>query len=69
MGASQNWDITIVPDGSGDITLRLAVSGSCGDKTAICTPDGEQLTITGGEQLTVDGELLTAILTAIVSRQ
>ena len=53
-GSNQTWDISIAPDGTSDITLRLHINGTCGDKTAICTHDGEQL---------------TAVLSATVSRQ
>ena len=42
-GSNQYWDVTVVPDGKGDVTLRLNVRGACGDDTAICTEEGELL--------------------------
>ena len=53
-GSNQNWNVTIVPDGTGDITLRLNARGSCGDKTAICSKDGELLS--AGLTNTVPGQ-------------
>ena len=43
-GSNQSWNVTVVPDGTGDITLRLNVRGACGDDTAICSNEGELLT-------------------------
>ena len=42
-GSNQNWDITVVPDGTGDVTLRLRGNVACGAENAICTEGGEQL--------------------------
>ena len=43
-GSNQDWNVTVVPNGTGDITLRLNVRGACGDNTAICSTEGELLT-------------------------
>ena len=42
-GSNQNWEITVVPDGSGDVSLSLASNGSCGEKAAVCSKDDELL--------------------------
>ena len=42
-GSNQDWNITIVPDGSGDVSLSLASNAPCGEKAAVCSRDDEQL--------------------------
>ena len=37
------WEITITPDGNGDVTVVLPVTSSCDDQGAICTADGRML--------------------------
>ena len=47
------WEITIDPDGSGDVTVVLPVTGACDDLEAICTGDGRELS--NRTELTVAG--------------
>ena len=38
------WEITVVPDSNGDVTIVLPVTTNCDDQGAICTEDGRKLT-------------------------
>ena len=42
-GSNQNWDITVVPYGTGDVTLALESAADCNDSGAICTSGGNRL--------------------------
>ena len=37
------WEITVVPDSNGDVTIVLPVTTNCDDQGAICTGDGRML--------------------------
>ena len=37
------WEITVTPDGDGDVTVALPVTQDCADQGAICTGDGRML--------------------------
>ena len=37
------WEITLVPDSNGDVTIVLPVATNCDDQGAICTEDGRKL--------------------------
>ena len=37
------WEITVVPDSNGDVTIVLPVTTNCDDQGAICTEDGRKL--------------------------
>ena len=37
------WEITVEPDGDGDVTVVLPVTQDCADQGAICTQDGRML--------------------------
>ena len=37
------WEITVTPDGDGDVTVVLPVTQDCADQGAICTGDGRML--------------------------
>ncbi len=37
------WEITVTPDGDGDVTVVLPVTQDCDDQGAICTGDGRML--------------------------
>ena len=37
------WEITVMPDGDGDITITLPVTTDCVAQGAICTEDGTKL--------------------------
>ena len=43
-GRSDLWEITITPDGTGNITIVLAANRECGTAGALCTADGRMLT-------------------------
>ena len=38
-----HWQITVEPDGNGDVTLALPVTTDCGALGAVCTGDGRKL--------------------------
>ena len=37
------WEITVRPDGNGDVSITLPATTDCGDDGAICTEDGRML--------------------------
>ena len=37
------WEITVMPDGNGDVTIALPVTSNCEAQGAICTEDGRML--------------------------
>ena len=37
------WEITVRPDGDGEVAVALPVTGDCDDQGAICTQDGRRL--------------------------
>ena len=43
-GRSDLWEITVTPDGTGDIGIVLAANRECGTAGALCTADGRMLT-------------------------
>ena len=43
-GRSDLWEITVTPDGTGNITIVLAANRECGTAGALCTADGRMLT-------------------------
>ena len=43
-GRSDLWEITITPDGTGNVTIVLAANRECGTAGALCTADGRTLT-------------------------
>ena len=45
-GRGDRWEITITPDGTGNITIELAANRACGTAGAPCTADGRMLTTT-----------------------
>ena len=45
-GRGDRWEITITPDGTGNITIELAANRACGNAGAPCTADGRMLTTT-----------------------
>ena len=45
------WEITVRPDGDGQVTVALPVTGDCEDQGAICTEDGR--TLSNRTELTV----------------
>lgn len=47
------WDITITPSGTGDITITLPVTDDCTDTGAICTDDRRKLS--AAVELTIPG--------------
>ena len=61
-GQTDEWQITVDPDGAGDITLTVEAGGTCGDPGVLCTAGGEGLseTVTG----TVEGPAGVQPLTA-----
>ena len=42
-GSNQSWTITVKPDTSGPVTIRLPETTNCNNAGAICTDDGRQL--------------------------
>ena len=42
-GSDIGWQITVRPDGNGDVTVVLSVTTDCDDLGAICTEDGRML--------------------------
>ncbi len=53
-GQTDEWQITVDPDGAGDITLTVEAGGTCGDPGVLCTAGGEPLSETVTQ--TVEGE-------------
>ncbi len=53
-GQTDEWRITVDPDGAGDITLTVEAGGACGDPGVLCTAGGEGLSAT--VTATVEGE-------------
>ena len=51
--ANIRWEITVTPDGSGDVTVVLPVTTACTAQGAICTGDGKMLS--GEASVTVAG--------------
>ena len=47
------WEITVAPDGNGDVTIVLPITTDCDTEHAICTGDGRLLSTQ--VELTVDG--------------
>ena len=47
------WEITVRPDGNGDVSITLPDTTDCGDEGAICTEDGRMLS--GSTEHTVPG--------------
>ena len=43
-GRSDLWEITVTPDGTGNIGIVLAANRECGTAGALCTADGRMLT-------------------------
>ena len=43
-GRSDLWEITVTPDGTGNIAIVLAANRACGTAGALCTGDGRALT-------------------------
>ena len=43
-GRSDLWEISVTPDGTGDIGIVLAANRECGTAGALCTADGRMLT-------------------------
>ena len=43
-GRSDLWEITVAPDGAGNIGIALQVNAECGTAGALCTADGRELT-------------------------
>ena len=39
--SNQRWEITVEPDGDGDVTITLPPTGDCDDQGAVCTTDGK----------------------------
>ena len=52
-GSNIRWRITVRPDGDGQVTITLPVTGDCAAEEAICTGDGRMLS--NELVLTVDG--------------
>ena len=44
-GSNQRWEITVTPDGSGDIFLYVPVTTSCDVAGAVCTADKRQMRV------------------------
>ena len=42
-GSNIRWEITIRPDGAGEVTITLTVTEDCGTEGAICMGDGRML--------------------------
>ena len=42
-GSNIRWEITVAPDGNGELTVVLPATGHCDDQGAICTGDGRKL--------------------------
>ena len=68
------WDITVDPDGNGDVTVTLVGGRACGTTGAICTSDGRPLsnspsaTITGpGTSSGSDGDGDNALLALVAN--
>ncbi len=61
-GRSDLWQVTIEPDGTGDIEVSVEAKGSCGDPGTLCTEEGEALSET--VTTTVSGPGGSAALTA-----
>ena len=47
------WEITVAPDGNGDVTIVLPITTDCDTEHAICTGDGRRLS--NRTELTVSG--------------
>ena len=42
-GSNLRWQITVEPDGDGQVVITLPVTGDCAAEGAICTRDGRML--------------------------
>ena len=42
-GRTDLWDLTVAPDGDGDVTVEVEAGGTCGDDGVICTDTGNVL--------------------------
>ena len=42
-GSNQRWEITVAPDGRGDVAVTLPGERACGAVGAVCTADGRRL--------------------------
>ena len=61
------WQITVAPDGDGEVTVTLAAGRACADSGAICTRGGDRRQLTNTATATVAGpvaEAAPAVLTA-----
>ena len=61
------WQITVAPDGEGEVTVTLAAGRACADSGAICTRGGDRRQLTNTPTATVAGpvdEAAPAVLTA-----
>ena len=59
---TDEWQITVDPEGAGDITLTVEAGGTCGDPGVLCTAGGEGLSETVTQ--TVEGPAGVQPLTA-----
>ena len=41
-GRTDLWNLTVAPDGDGDVTVEVEAGGTCGDDGVICTDDRER---------------------------
>ena len=56
-GRTDLWNLTIAPDGDGDVTVKVEAGGACGDDGVVCTGDG---TVLGeGDSVTIEGPQAT----------
>ena len=71
-GSDQSWNITVQPDGQGDVSIQLPATGSCSASGAICTSDGRPLsnalaaTVTGPAAMTVADARVEEVANALV---
>ena len=71
-GSDQSWNITVQPDGHGDVSIQLPATGSCSASGAICTSDGRLLsnalaaTVTGPAAMTVADARVEEVANAVV---
>ena len=71
-GSDQSWNITVQPDGHGDVSIQLPATGSCRASGAICTSGGRPLsnglaaTVTGPAAMTVADARVKEVANAVV---
>ena len=66
-GRSDRWQITVEPDGTGEVTLILPATADCEAEGAVCTAAGKKLSTALSITVSGPGEAATTPLTATLT--